>query len=90
MLNNLVNYEDSAELVELTYSFLQALISSKNEYLQEQHMKVLECSKMLLAIGVKHTAVYKSDKSYDVIMAIVERSQKFKNKKEIENVRIYF
>jgi len=79
---NLMDHEENGDIIEPIYQILDSFLGGS-----EEAIKVVDQSKNLLQIGIKHTAVYQCEWSYKFLRNMVTQSEKYKNKGEIETVR---
>ena len=58
MLNYLIEFEENGDIVEVCYNILTKYLSIAGTQSSHENIRVMEKSKNLLSIGIKHTAVY--------------------------------
>ena len=84
ILNFLVEHEENGDIVEMSYSILERFIKVSEGKGTHQNIRIMEQSKNLLSIGIKHTAVFQCEQAYTMLKALTTISDKYKSKSEIE------
>lgn len=58
ILNFLHDFEDNGDIIESSYQILTRYLKAVNGNSSSENVRIMEQSKVLLSIGIKHTAVY--------------------------------
>ena len=80
----LLDNEEDENIVESVYSILDFFISIARSDPTHENVKVMEGSKMLMSLAVKHTAIYECESSYQFLIKLTTTSEKYKGKPEVE------
>lgn len=81
----LTNNEQNGEIVIKIYDILHDLIDcSQHSSQSQQNISVLDMSKGLLQICIKHSSIYQCESAFRFLKRLVNVSDKYQNKQDIE------
>jgi hypothetical protein len=81
----LLNNIDNGDIVESSYNIFDKFLAMAGGSSSHQNVKVLESSKELLSLSIKHSAIYQCSEAYIFLKNLVLVSEKYKNKSEINS-----
>merc|ERR1719263_388412 len=81
----LIQNEANGEMVNKIYEiFLHLVELSSVSSVMSENVKILDNSKSLLQICIKHSSIYQCESAFKFLHAMVQVSDKYQNKQEIE------
>lgn len=78
LINTLIINEENKEVVLNVYKIMGNMLD------HSQAIQVMENSKPLLKMGIKHAAVYQSKEAYSFIEQLTSKSSKYRGRPEVE------
>ena len=88
----LVQNERNGELVNSVYQVLSYLVEiSKSSSLAKQNIGIIDMSKSLLQICIKHSSIYQCENAFHFLHSLVQNSERYLNKEDIiGKLELYF
>eukprot|EP00347_Sterkiella_histriomuscorum_P023636 403333912 len=84
IINFLMDNEEDANIVETVYEIMDIFISVARGQSTHENVRVMEGSKILMSLAIKHTAIYQCEVSYYFLLKLTTVSEKYKGKPEVE------